>query len=232
MPVAFRLPTLKITAFKSDEYHLSADHIIVWIEGQIVILDIVYSVISCFLVCLFFRADGRYGTQPVGKDITEGTLFSVFLQPQLSIKIYVRSTGRQLQMCKSVLRRIDILRAANGYQAGKPLDGIRVLALRKTGLETLHIAERDTFTPLAFAQVQILSVQPPFRFKCLSDFSGGIPAIQTVKVDRLPVGGYGFTDSPCHTVGIPVHVVHQLLGGTPSVYRRRQIRIQDHHFPG
>jgi len=114
-------------------------------------------------------------------------------------------------MCKSVLRRIDILRAANGYQAGKPLDGIRVLALRKTCLETLHVAERDTFTPLAFAQVQILSVQPPFRFKCLSDFSGGIPAVQAVKVDRLPVGGNGFTDSPCHSVGIPVHVVHQLL---------------------
>ena len=43
------------------------------------------------------------------------------------------------------------------------------------------------------------------------DFSGGIPAVQAVKVDRLPVGGNGFTDSPRHTVGIPVHVVHQLL---------------------
>ena len=211
VPVAFELPALKITAFKSDEYHLSTDHIIVRIEGQRVILDIVYGIFSCLLVCLFFRTDRGYGTQPVWKDITEGTLFSVFLQPQLSIKIYVRSTGRQLKMCKSILRRINIFCAANGYQAGKPLDGIRVLALRKTGPETLHIAERDTFTPLAFAQVQILSVQPPFRFKCLSDFSGGIPAVQAVKVDRLPVGGNGFTNSPRHTVGIPVHVVHQLL---------------------
>ena len=81
-------------------------------------------------------------------------------------------------MGKSVLRRIDILRAANGYQAGEPFDGIRVLALCKTGLETLHVAERDTLTPLTFAQVQIFSIQPPLRFKCLGDFSGGIPAVQ------------------------------------------------------
>ncbi|WP_302262408.1 hypothetical protein, partial [uncultured Clostridium sp.] len=66
-------------------------------------------------------------------------------------------------MRKSVFRRINILRAANGYQAGKPLDGIRILGLGKTGPEALHVAERDTLAPLAFAQVQILSVQPPFR---------------------------------------------------------------------
>ena len=94
MPVAFELPALKITAFESDEYHLSTDHIIVRIEGQLVILDVVYSVISCLLVCLFFRTDRRYSTQPVWKDITEGTFFSVFFQSQLSIKIYVRNTGR------------------------------------------------------------------------------------------------------------------------------------------
>ncbi len=67
MPVAFELPALKITAFESDEYHLSTDHIIVRIEGQLVILDVVYSVISCLLVCLFFRTDRRYGTSRCGK---------------------------------------------------------------------------------------------------------------------------------------------------------------------
>ena len=121
------------------------------------------------------------------------------------------STGRQLQMRKSVFRRINILCAANGYQTGEPLDGIRILGLSKTGLEALHVAERDTLTSLAFAQVQVFSIQPPLRFKCSGNLCSSIPAIQAVKVDCLPVGTNGFTDSPCYTVSVPVHVIHQLL---------------------
>ena len=205
------------TLLKAHVLHQTTDLIVVRVEVQLLVLEVVYLERIAVGSTHLCTAHAAHMAHPARIDSAEGGLLIVVDDAVISdqvIYIHIMKAAGKMKPAPSVALGVDVAAAPDRIETGVELGVVRLVTFKAR--QAVPVAQSHRLTPFAAAQVQRVTVNPPFRAALIGKLTQGLVAVSALIAHHHVLLALCHACFPSRGAHAPVHALHY----QPQVLRR------------